>query len=109
VQFENATTRQTRDTLTSMKKRVTKASRMCTSPLIRSTHGRGRARMRNDGPVRPDHQRTHVRVERHNPVACFPHGDALVVIASAGGSDENHGWYWNLAAVQPCATAGSGR
>jgi hypothetical protein len=47
--------------------------------------------------------------ERHNPMACFPHGLALVVIASAGGSDENHGWYWNLAATRPCATAGSGR
>jgi len=31
-------------------------------------------------------------------LACFPHDDGLVVVASAGGSDENPSWYRNLVA-----------
>jgi len=37
-------------------------------------------------------------VERHNPLASFPHDDGLVVIASAGGSDADPAWYRNLVA-----------
>ena len=37
-------------------------------------------------------------VERHNPLASFPHDDGLVVIASAGGSDTDPAWYRNLVA-----------
>ena len=36
--------------------------------------------------------------ERRNPLACFPHADGLIVIASAGGSDEDPAWYSNLVA-----------
>ena len=37
-------------------------------------------------------------VERHSPLAWFPHDAGLVVIASAGGSDHHPAWYRNLVA-----------
>lgn len=37
-------------------------------------------------------------IERHSPLAWFPHADGLVVIASAGGSDHHPAWYLNLVA-----------
>lgn len=66
--------------------------------LIRITHGRIGARM---GTMQLCILTTTGRksgVERHNPLACFPHDAGLVVIASAGGSDEHPAWYRNLVA-----------
>jgi F420H(2)-dependent quinone reductase len=66
--------------------------------LIRSTHGKLGARI---GPQDLCILTTTGRksgAERHNPLAWFPHGDGLVVIASAGGSDHHPAWYLNLVA-----------
>lgn len=66
--------------------------------LIRLTHGKFGARM---GSMRFCILTTTGRksgVERHNPLAWFPHDDGLVVIASAGGSDHHPDWYRNLVA-----------
>ena len=66
--------------------------------LIRITHGRVGARM---GTMRLCILTTTGRAtgaRRHSPLACFPHADGLVVIASAGGSDKDPGWYRNLVA-----------
>jgi deazaflavin-dependent oxidoreductase (nitroreductase family) len=66
--------------------------------LIRSTRGRIGARL---GPQELCVLTTTGRksgLERHNPLAYFPHGDGLVVIASAGGSDRHPAWYHNLLA-----------
>lgn len=66
--------------------------------LIRITHGRVGARM---GTMTFCILTTTGRksgVERHNPLASFPHDDGLVVIASAGGSDADPAWYRNLVA-----------
>jgi deazaflavin-dependent oxidoreductase (nitroreductase family) len=66
--------------------------------LIRLTNGKLGARV---GSVRFCILTTTGRksgVERHNPLAWFPHDDGLVVIASAGGSDDHPAWYRNLVA-----------
>ena len=66
--------------------------------LIRITRGRVGARM---GTMTFCNLTTTGRksgVERHNPLASFPHDDGLVVIASAGGSDADPAWYRNLVA-----------
>ena len=66
--------------------------------LIRITHGKVGARM---GTINLCILTTTGRksgVERHNPLASFPHDDGLVVIASAGGSDADPAWYRNLVA-----------
>ena len=66
--------------------------------LIRITHGKVGAKM---GTMQLCILTTTGRttgVRRHNPLACFPHADGLVVIASAGGSDKDPGWYRNLVA-----------
>ena len=66
--------------------------------LIRLTNGKLGARV---GSVRFCILTTTGRksgVERHRPLAWFPHADGLVVIASAGGSDHHPAWYRNLVA-----------
>jgi deazaflavin-dependent oxidoreductase (nitroreductase family) len=87
--------------MTRMKRRITKAFTDVHVALIRSTRGRFGARMGTmDLCVLTTVGRTS-GLERHNPVACFQHGNGLVVIASAGGSDQDPGWYRNLVA-NPC-------
>jgi deazaflavin-dependent oxidoreductase (nitroreductase family) len=84
--------------MTSMKNTVAKAFTGLHVAVIRSTHGKVGARM---GALHLCVLTTTGRrsgVERHTPVASFPHGDGLVVVASAGGSDEHPGWYLNLVA-----------
>lgn len=84
--------------MTSAMNRVIRAFTDTHVALIRLTHGRIGARM---GGMKICVLTTNGRtsgVERHNPLACFPHGDGVVVVASAGGSDENPAWYRNLVA-----------
>lgn len=79
-------------------KRITRAFTNAHVAVIRMSHGRVGARM---GTMKLCILTTTGRksgVERHNPLACFPHDDGLVVIASAGGSDQDPGWYRNLVA-----------
>jgi deazaflavin-dependent oxidoreductase (nitroreductase family) len=84
--------------MTSVKKRVAKVFSDVHVALIRSTHGRVGARMGTMNLCVLTTTGRKSGVERHSPLACFPHGDALVVIASASGSDEHPGWYRNLVA-----------
>lgn len=42
--------------------------------------------------------------ERVNPVAYFPDGDRMVIVASNGGADKNPDWFYNLKA-NPRTTA----
>lgn len=84
--------------MTSAMSRLTKAVTETHVALIRLTHGRFGARM---GNLRLCILTTTGRksgVERHNPLAWFPHDDGLVVIASAGGSNHHPAWYLNLVA-----------
>lgn len=84
--------------MNSVKNRTIRAFTDLHVALIRSTNGRFGARI---GPQDLCVLTTTGRrsgVERHNPLAWFPHGDGLVVIASAGGSDQNPAWYLNLVA-----------
>jgi deazaflavin-dependent oxidoreductase (nitroreductase family) len=81
-----------------MKNRLEKAVTGMHVAVIRTTHGKVGARM---GVLHLCILTTTGRksgVERRNPVASFPHGDGLVIVASAGGSDEHPGWYRNLVA-----------
>jgi F420H(2)-dependent quinone reductase len=84
--------------MTSVKKRLVKALTDVHVALIRSTHGRVGARMGTMDLCILTTIGRQSGVERHTPLACFPDGDAVVVIASAGGSDEHPGWYRNLVA-----------
>jgi len=84
--------------MTSAMSRLIKAVTDTHVALIRLTHGRFGARI---GGVRFCILTTTGRksgVERHNPLAWFPHDDGLVLIASAGGSDHHPAWYLNLVA-----------
>lgn len=79
-------------------KRVIRAFTDTHVALIRVTRGRLGARM---GGMQLCVLTTTGRttgLERRNPLACFPHAEGLVVIASAGGSDEHPAWYRNLVA-----------
>jgi deazaflavin-dependent oxidoreductase (nitroreductase family) len=78
--------------------RITRAFTDTHVALIRMSHGKVGARM---GAMKLCILTTRGRqsgVERRNPLACFPHDDGLVVIASAGGSDTDPAWYRNLVA-----------
>jgi len=79
-------------------KRITRAFTDAHVALIRLTHGKVGARM---GTIKLCILTTTGRTtgqQRRNPLACFPHEDGLLVIASAGGSDEHPAWYRNLVA-----------
>jgi deazaflavin-dependent oxidoreductase (nitroreductase family) len=78
--------------------RITRAFTDLHVAVIRVSHGRVGARM---GTMKLCVLTTTGRksgVERHNPLACFPHDEGFVVIASAGGSDQDPAWYRNLVA-----------
>jgi len=84
--------------MTSAMNRLIKAFTDIHVALIRLTRGRFGARL---GSVRFCVLTTTGRrsgIERHSPLAWFPHADGLVVIASAGGSDHHPAWYLNLVA-----------
>jgi F420H(2)-dependent quinone reductase len=84
--------------MTSAMSRLIKAVTDTHVALIRLTHGRFGARL---GNLRLCVLTTTGRksgVERHSPLAWFPHDDGLVVIASAGGSAHHPAWYLNLVA-----------
>jgi deazaflavin-dependent oxidoreductase (nitroreductase family) len=91
-------TRHTLGAMTALKKSVTKAFTDVHVALIRSTYGRVGVRIGTMNLCILTTTGRKSGVERHRPLACFPHGDALVVIASAGDSDEHPGWYRNLVA-----------
>jgi len=82
--------------MTSAMNRLIKAFTDTHVALIRVTHGKLGARM---GTMKLCILTTTGRtsgLERHHPLACFPHDGGLVVIASAGGSDHHPAWYRNL-------------
>lgn len=66
--------------------------------VIRSTHWKLGARMGSQELCVLTTTGRKSGAERRNPLARFPHGDGLVVIASAGGSDQDPAWYLNLVA-----------
>ena len=78
--------------------RITKAFTDTHVGLIRITHGRVGARMGSMHLCILTTTGRKTGVEHHTPLALFPHGDALVVVASAGGSDDHPSWYLNLVA-----------
>ena len=84
--------------MTSAMSRVIRAFTDTHVALIRVTHGRVGARMGSTRLCILTTTGSKSGVERHNPLAYFPHDDGLVVIASAGGSDEHPAWYRNLVA-----------
>lgn len=84
--------------MTTVKNLVIRAFTDAHVALIRSTHGRVGARLGTQDLCVLTATGRRSGVERHNPLACFPHGDGLVVIASANGSDEDPAWYRNLVA-----------
>lgn len=84
--------------MTSAMSRITKAFTGAHVALIRLTHGRVGARMGSMNVCILTTTGRTTGVERHTPLARFPHGDGLVVVASAGGSDKHPSWYLNLVA-----------
>ena len=78
--------------------RITKAFTNAHAGLIRITHGRVGARMGSMNVCILTTTGRKTGVERHTPLACFPRGDGLVVVASAGGSDDHPSGYLNLVA-----------
>lgn len=78
--------------------RITRAFTNIHVALIRVSHGRVGARMGTMNLCILTTKGRKSGVERHNPLACFPHDDGFVVIASAGGSDQDPAWYRNLVA-----------
>lgn len=84
--------------MTSALKLLTKAVTGAHVAVIRVTHGRVGARIGSTKLCILTTTGRKSGIERRNPLACFPHDDGLVVIASAGGSDEHPAWYQNLVA-----------
>ena len=71
---------------------------------FRANGGKVGGRFENGNLMLIHHTGAKSGTERVNPVAYFPDGDRMVIVASNGGADKNPDWYHNLRA-NPDTTA----